>query len=121
MPRSVGENWTPCLGHKKGEFFGYLGLIPASTALMSWVSKSDQKRIRACGRHLFDTRFSIQRLKLCLEFDASEESSSKRKVDLEYDCSNCRVGKYTIASHELLITRPMGVHCESEKKVGEPN
>jgi hypothetical protein len=43
-----------------------------------------------------------------------------RKLDLEYDCSNCRVGKYTIASHEYFKVRPMGVHCESEKKVGEP-
>jgi hypothetical protein len=38
------------------------------------------------------------------------------KLDLEYDCSNRRVGKYTIASHERLIVRPMGVHYESEKK-----
>jgi hypothetical protein len=30
---------------KKGEFFGYLALITASTASMSWVSKSVQKRI----------------------------------------------------------------------------
>jgi hypothetical protein len=43
------------------------------------------------------------------------------KLDLEYDRNNCRVGKYTIASHERLIVKPMGVHCESEKKVGEPN
>jgi hypothetical protein len=43
------------------------------------------------------------------------------KLDLEYDCSNYRVGKYIIASHERLIVRPMRVHCESEKKVGEPN
>jgi hypothetical protein len=43
------------------------------------------------------------------------------KLDLEYDCSNYRVGKYAIASHERLIARPMGILCESEKKVGEPN
>jgi CRP-like cAMP-binding protein len=30
---------------KKGDFFGYLALITASPALMSWVSKSVQKRI----------------------------------------------------------------------------
>jgi hypothetical protein len=33
------------LAIKKGEFFGYLVLIAASTASMSWVSKSVQKRI----------------------------------------------------------------------------
>jgi hypothetical protein len=46
---------------------GYMALITASTTLMSWVSTSVQKRIWACRRPLFDTRFSIQ-------------SSSKRKV-----------------------------------------
>jgi hypothetical protein len=30
---------------KKGEFFGYLALITASTTSMSWVSRSVQKRI----------------------------------------------------------------------------
>jgi hypothetical protein len=40
------------------------------------------------------------------------------ELDLE---SDCRVGKYTIASHERLTVRPMEVHYESEKKVGEPN
>jgi hypothetical protein len=30
---------------KKGEFFGYLALITASTAFMSWVLKSVEKRI----------------------------------------------------------------------------
>jgi hypothetical protein len=49
------------------------------------------------------------------------KSNQSGKLDREYDCSNCRLGKYTIASGELLIVRPMGVHCEAEKKVGEPN
>jgi hypothetical protein len=39
------------------------------------------------------------------------------KFDLEFDC---RVGKYTIASHERLIARPMEVHCESEKRLESP-
>jgi hypothetical protein len=43
------------------------------------------------------------------------------KLDPEYDCCTGRVGKYTIASHERVIVRPMAVHCESEKTVGEPN
>jgi hypothetical protein len=30
---------------KKGDFFGYMALITASTTSMSWVSKSVQKRI----------------------------------------------------------------------------
>jgi hypothetical protein len=35
---------------KKGEFFGYLALITASTVSMSWVSESVRKRIQAYGR-----------------------------------------------------------------------
>jgi hypothetical protein len=38
------------------------------------------------------------------------------KLELKYDCSDYRVGKYTIASHERLIVRPLRVHCKSEKK-----
>jgi hypothetical protein len=43
------------------------------------------------------------------------------KLDLEYDCSNWRAGKHTSSSHERLVVRPMEIHCEWEKKVGEPN
>jgi hypothetical protein len=95
-------------------------LVTASTALMSWVLRSVQKRIWACVRPflIFDSPYegwnSTHNLMLLNEVQSGV-------LDLGYDCSNCRVGKYIIASHERLIVNLMEGHCESEKKIGEPN
>jgi hypothetical protein len=42
-----------------------------------------------------------------------------RKHGLEYDCPHCRVSKYTIASREYLIVRPMRI-LKVRKKIGGP-
>jgi hypothetical protein len=72
MRRSVGENRTPCLGHEKRRIFWISGIAHRINGINVLSIEVSPKEDMSMWKTFFDTRFSIQRLRLCPEFDASE-------------------------------------------------